>query len=68
MFLLMGTWEYKQGNLGSKWILGSNSAFLLREQSKPIFGDKGDFGNFPKEHRPPREPQQQIFSLNFELE
>ena len=52
-FLLMGTWEHDQffqGNLGTKWILGSKSAFLLREQSKNIFGNKGDFGNFSKEH------------------
>ena len=36
----MGTWERGQifqGNLGSKWILGSNLAFLLREQSINIF-------------------------------
>ena len=39
-FLLMETWEFEkifQGNLGSKWSLGSNSAFLLREQSKNSF-------------------------------
>ena len=37
----MGTWENEQifqGNLGSKWILGSISAIILREQSKNILG------------------------------
>ena len=47
-------WEHGQifqGNLGTKWILGSNLEFLLGEQSKNIFGNKGDFGNFSREHR-----------------
>ena len=29
---------------------GSNLEFLLGEQSKNIFGKKGDFGNFSREH------------------
>ena len=52
-FLLTGTWEHEQilqGNLGSKWILGSNSAFLIREQPKNIFGNKGGFGKFSREY------------------
>ena len=39
-----------QANLGTKWILGSNLDILLREQSKNIFGNKGDFGNFSMKH------------------
>ena len=39
-----------QGNLGSKWILGSNLEFLLEEQSKNIFGDNGNFRNLSGEH------------------
>ena len=49
----MGTWEHEQifqGNLGTKWILGSNLEFLLGEQLKNIFGNKGDFGDFSREH------------------
>ena len=38
-----------QGNLGTKRILGSNLEFLLEEQSKNIFGNNGDFGNFSRE-------------------
>ena len=52
-FLLMGTWEHEQifqGNLGTKWILGSNLEFLLAEESKNIFAKKGDFGDFSREH------------------
>ena len=52
----MGTWTHEQifqGNLGTKWILGTNLEFLLGEQSKNIFVNKGDFGNFSREHRPP---------------
>ena len=33
-----------KGNLVLKWILGSNSAFLLRGQSKKL-GNKGDIGH-----------------------
>ena len=49
-----GTWEHEQifqGNLETKWILGCNLGFLLGEQSKSILGNKGDFGNFSREHR-----------------
>ena len=52
-FLLFETWEHEpifHGNLGTTWILGSNLEFLLREQSKNTFGNKGDFVNFSKEH------------------
>ena len=31
-------------------MLGSNSTFLLREQSKNIFVNKRDLGNFSKVH------------------
>ena len=53
LLLLLRTWEHKQlcqGNLATKWILGSSLEFLLKEQSKNIFGNKGDFGNFSREH------------------
>ena len=49
----MEAWEHEQvfqGNLATKWILGSNVEFLYREQSKSIIGNKGDFGNFSREH------------------
>ena len=36
-------------NMGTNCILGSNLEFLLGEQSKNIFGNKGDFGNFSRE-------------------
>ena len=52
-FLLMGTGELEQifqGNLGKRWILVSNVEFLLGEQSKNTFENKGDFGNFSREH------------------
>ena len=42
-FLLMGKWEYAytfEGNLGTKWILGNNLEFLLREQSKHFWGTR----------------------------
>ena len=42
-FLLMGTWENEQGNLGTMWILGGKLEFILREQSKNIFENKGDY-------------------------
>ena len=48
----MGAWEHEQifqGNLGTKWILGSNSELLLGELSKNIFVNKGGFGNFSRE-------------------
>ena len=47
------TWEHEQivqGNWGTKWILGSSLEFLLREQSRKIFGIKGDFGNFSRDY------------------
>ena len=49
----MGTWELEQilpGNQGAKCILGGNSAFLFKEHSKKIFGNKGDTGNLSREH------------------
>ena len=38
--------KFFKESLGSKWILGNNSTFLLRKHSKDTFGNKGDFGNF----------------------
>ena len=41
LLLLMGTWEHEQifqGRLGTKWILGSNLEFLLKEHSKTFLG------------------------------
>ena len=70
-FLLMGTWEHEQifqRNLRTKWILGSNLEFLLGEQSRNIFGDKGDFGYSSREHRntdPPGVSRNLLNSGNF---
>ena len=41
--------KFFKGYLGTKWILGNNLEFL-KEESKDIFGNKGDFGNFSREH------------------
>ena len=51
-FLLMGTWEHEkifQGILGTMWILGRSLEFLLSEQSKKIFWNMADDGNFSRE-------------------
>ena len=48
----MGTGEHDQifqGNLRTKWILGGNLEFFFKG-TEHIFGNKGDFGNFSREH------------------
>ena len=61
-------WEHEQicqGNLGSKWILGSNLEFLLEEQSKTFLGitEILEICLGSTEHRPPWEPLLTIFYL-----
>ena len=44
-----GLWVNSLKELGSKWLLGSNSAFLW-EHSKNILGNKENFENVSGEH------------------
>ena len=53
-YLNLYTWKLElffQGNLKTKWILRSNLEFSVREQSKQVFGNRGDFGHFSREHK-----------------
>ena len=50
-FSLMGTWANFSRELGNKVNSGEQFGIFLREQSKTIFGNKGDFANFSREHR-----------------
>ena len=56
MFVFNGNMEHEQifqRSLGSKWVLGRKSAFLMREQSKNMSGNKGDGFHYTN---PPVEP------------